>query len=134
MSQWQNLRFSAWLYRIAGNSIADYYRDASQRKALGKELRYAGCVSNETTESEVVRLEAELREEAMLLRLQQILQTLPVLQQEAISLRFFEKKQLKEIAEILGKKEESVKTLLYRGVEKLRKEMIPDSSWEDDDG
>jgi RNA polymerase sigma-70 factor (ECF subfamily) len=41
--------------------------------------------------------------------------------QEVIVLRFFEDKQLKEIGEILGKREGTVKSLLHRGLEKLRK-------------
>jgi len=35
-------------------------------------------------------------------------------------LRFFEKKKLKEISEILGKKEGTIKSLVHRGLEKLK--------------
>jgi RNA polymerase sigma-70 factor (ECF subfamily) len=40
--------------------------------------------------------------------------------QEVITLKFFEKKKLKEISEILGKKEGTIKSLLHRGLEKLK--------------
>ena len=41
--------------------------------------------------------------------------------QEVIVLRFFEDKPVKEIGEILGKSEGTVKSLLHRGLEKLAK-------------
>lgn len=49
------------------------------------------------------------------------LKTLPVKYQEVIALRYFEGKDIKEISEILDKSEGTVKSLLARGLEKLRK-------------
>jgi len=49
------------------------------------------------------------------------LKTLPVKYQEVISLRYFEGKDYKEITEILNINEGTLKSLLSRGVEKLRK-------------
>jgi DNA-directed RNA polymerase specialized sigma24 family protein len=37
-----------------------------------------------------------------------------------IALRFFEKKQINEIAQILAKREGTIKSLLHRAVERLR--------------
>jgi RNA polymerase sigma-70 factor, ECF subfamily len=48
------------------------------------------------------------------------LKKLNVKYQEVISLRYFEKKAILEIAEILDKKEGTVKSLLSRGLEKLK--------------
>jgi len=48
------------------------------------------------------------------------LKTLPVAYQEVIALRYFEGKELKEICLILNMKEGTLKSLLSRGVEKLR--------------
>lgn len=39
--------------------------------------------------------------------------------QEVISLKFFEGKSIKEICQILGKKEGTVKSLIHRGLKKL---------------
>jgi RNA polymerase sigma-70 factor (ECF subfamily) len=49
------------------------------------------------------------------------LKTLPVKYQEVISLRYFEGKENKEIVEILNINEGTLKSLLSRGLEKLRK-------------
>ena len=48
---------------------------------------------------------------------------LSVKYQEVLTLRYFENKQIKEISEILGKREGTVKSLLHRGLEKLRRLM-----------
>jgi RNA polymerase sigma-70 factor, ECF subfamily len=121
--KWQNLHFSAWLYRIAGNEIADTYRSSHREMVLSGELACSLGDMTGCAEEEVARLESELREEADLLSLHQAVSALPANYQEVISLRYFEKKHFKEIGEILGKKEETVKTLLYRGLDKLRKQM-----------
>ncbi|MBS3950794.1 MAG: RNA polymerase sigma factor, partial [Peptococcaceae bacterium] len=49
---------------------------------------------------------------------------LPIKYQEVLSLRYFGEKSLKEICEILGKSEGTVKSLLHRGIEKLKKDHI----------
>jgi RNA polymerase sigma-70 factor (ECF subfamily) len=46
---------------------------------------------------------------------------LPSIYQEVISLKYFEKKQINEICIILGKREGTVKSLLNRGLKKLKK-------------
>ena len=43
--------------------------------------------------------------------------------QEVIALRYFESKDIREIGEILNKPEGTVKSLLLRGLEKLRQDM-----------
>jgi len=43
--------------------------------------------------------------------------------QEVITLKFFEKKKIREMVKILGKKEGTIKSLLHRGLEKLREKM-----------
>jgi RNA polymerase sigma-70 factor, ECF subfamily len=48
---------------------------------------------------------------------------LPFIYQEVIALKFFERKKIQEMVKILGKKEGTIKSLLHRGVEKLREKM-----------
>ena len=45
---------------------------------------------------------------------------LPIKYQDVIMLRYFERKSVKEIAEILNKKEGTVKSLLSRGIRRLK--------------
>ncbi len=65
-------------------------------------------------------LESELYKHDQFLKVLDILKTLPVKYQEVISLRYFEGKENKEIAEILNLNEGTLKSLVSRGLEKLR--------------
>lgn len=65
-------------------------------------------------------LEAELEKHENFLKVVRALKTLPIKYQEVIALRYFEGKENKEIAAILGLREGTLKSLLSRGIEKLR--------------
>lgn len=65
-------------------------------------------------------IELEVKHHGEFLKVQKYLAQLDIRYQEVLSLRYFEKKSIIEIAEILGKKEGTVKSLLSRGIEKLR--------------
>jgi RNA polymerase sigma-70 factor (ECF subfamily) len=52
------------------------------------------------------------------------LKELNIKYQEVISLRYFEQRSVKEIAVILDKKEGTVKSLLSRGITKLKEKIL----------
>ena len=121
--RWRNVSFSSWLYRIANNEVNQYFRKAEYRKSMSlEELQEQGFepISSHDLESELMEAQEELGKYQDFLEIQARLVQLPARYQEVIALRFFEKKQIKEIAEILGKKEGTVKSLLSRALEKLR--------------
>jgi len=72
---------------------------------------------------EVIEAEEELRRHEDFLLLHENISKLPIKYQDVITLRFFENKQIKEIGEILGKREGTIKSLLHRGLKKLKKLM-----------
>jgi len=115
--------FSAWLYRIAGNEINNGYRRDARLQRLKQELQsFAGDPDNLVAE-EIARAEEDLQKHEDFLELHRNISQLPMKYQEVIALRFFEEKPLKEIGLILGKSEGTVKSLLYRGLDKLRRLM-----------
>jgi RNA polymerase sigma factor (sigma-70 family) len=77
-------------------------------------------LSDPSPEVEIAQAEEELQEHEEFLTLHEAIAKLPIKYQEVITLRFFEKKRLKEIGEILGKREGTTKSLLHRGLERLR--------------
>ena len=120
---WRNISFSSWLYKIASNEINQHFRKAEYKKSLSLEkLQEDGFepVSAHDPESELIEAQEELKQHQDFLEIQEKIVRLPAKYQEVITLRFFEQKQIKEIGEILGKKEGTVKSLLHRAVEKLR--------------
>ncbi len=116
--RWQNIPFSAWLYRIANNEIANYFRKNKYKPVSLEKIPEPIAISNPS--NEILEAEQELKRHQDFLMLQEKISKLPIKYQEVITLRFFEKKKIKEIAEILGKKEGTIKSLLHRGLKKLR--------------
>jgi RNA polymerase sigma-70 factor (ECF subfamily) len=120
---WRGVPFSSWLYRIATNEIANSFRGKGRREALIEKVTNSTSLSDVSVEVEITRAEEELQKHEEFLALHENIAKLPLKYQEVITLRFFEKKQLKEIGTILGKREGTVKSLLHRGLAKLRKHM-----------
>jgi RNA polymerase sigma-70 factor (ECF subfamily) len=121
--RWRNVSFSSWLYKIASNEINQYFRKAEYKKSISlEELQEQGfeLLSPHDPESELIEAQEKLQQHEDFLEIQAKIVQLPAKYQEVIALRFFEKKQIKEIAEILGKREGTIKSLLHRAVEKLR--------------
>jgi len=121
--RWRNISFSSWLYKIAANEINQYFRKAEYKKSVSlEELQEQGfeLISSHNPESELIEAQEKLKQHQDFLEIQGKVVRLPAKYQEVIALRFFEQKQIKEISEILGKKEGTIKSLLYRAVEKLR--------------
>ena len=117
---WRGVPFSSWLYRIAANEIANSFRGNRRRQVLTEEVSDLVNQSSPSPEIEIAQAEEELRKHVEFLALHDAITKLPPKYQEVITLRFFENKHLKEIGEILGKKEGTIKSLLHRGLERLR--------------
>jgi RNA polymerase sigma-70 factor, ECF subfamily len=121
--RYRGFPFSSWLYRIATHEIANYFRKSKQGQLSLEEVFDSISLSNASPETELVEAEAELKRHEEYLTLHENISRLSIKYQEVITLRFFENKQVKEIGEILGKREGTIKSLLHRGLEKLRELM-----------
>lgn len=121
--KWRNISILYWLYRIATNELNRYYKS---RKYLPESLNriyeeYGFDITDYTNaETEKIKLEEELQKKQEFVKLNEVIKGLSLKYQDVISLRYFEQKSIKEIAIILGKKEGTIKSLLSRGVEKLK--------------
>jgi len=121
--RWRNISFSSWLYKIATNEVNQYFRKFEYKRSVSlEELQEQGFepVSPHDPESELIEAQEKLKQHQDFLEIQKRIVQLPAKYQEVIALRFFEQKQIKEISEILGKKEGTIKSLLHRAVERLR--------------
>lgn len=115
--KWKRNSFSSWLYKIASNEIVNFYRKRKKFISLEKIPEIATL---NTPLEEIIKAQKELEKCKDFLELHKEILKLPLKYQEVIVLRFFEKKKIKEICEILGKKEGTVKSLLHRAIKKLR--------------
>jgi RNA polymerase sigma-70 factor, ECF subfamily len=119
--EWRNVPISAWLFRIATNEINLYFRNSKYSPAcLDDTNLHLYLAYEEGIETEKAALEKALQENEEFLMIQKQLLQLDIKYQEVIALRFFEEKSIKEISTILSKKEGTIKSLLSRGLEKLR--------------
>ncbi|MFN7035025.1 MAG: RNA polymerase sigma factor [Bellilinea sp.] len=113
----RGLPFSAWLYRIAHNLVANWHRDNKRRKEVPLEdhaytIRHGG----EHPESALVKGQ-EIE------HLVKVLQKLPEDRQTLIILKFVERLSNEEIAQIMGRSEGAIKSLYHRTLIALRDEL-----------
>ena len=121
--QWRGISLSSWLYRIATNELNQYYRRSKYKPQSLQQLLENPQMEKllhqqESDEREVLEKELKAHNDYNLIRLN--LLKLDVKYQEVIALRYFEQKTNNEISIILNKNEGTVKSLLSRGLEKLR--------------
>jgi RNA polymerase sigma-70 factor (ECF subfamily) len=113
--KWRGAPFAAWLFRIAGNAIAD------QRQRLLRESRQASSlqpVGGGSSEPEV-----DLEQVETVARVYQLVDQLPWDQRHVIRLRFAEEKSIREIAQQLSRSEGAIKQLQFRALQNLRARM-----------
>ena len=109
----RGLPFSAWLYRIAHNLVANWYRDNSRRRevSLDERLLISGFV--EHPESNLIRIE----ERELLMYL---IRRLSADRQQLIILKFVDQMTNAEIGKIMGRTEGAIKSLYHRTLLALR--------------
>ncbi len=112
----RGLPFSAWLYRIAHNLVANWHRDNSRKKEIPLEDGMLSWQKGEHPEHELLRLEE--RE-----RLLRVIRCLPADRQQLLILKFVEHLSNAEIGQIMGRTEGAVKSLYHRTLSSLREEL-----------
>lgn len=113
----RGLPFSAWLYRIAHNMVANWLRDHSRRKVIPlDELVLARQHSGVVPESQA---EANEEQEALL----DAIRRLPADRQQLLILKLLEGMSNAEIGQIMGRSVGAIKSLYYRTLVDLREEL-----------
>lgn len=108
--------FSAWLYRIAHNLVANWHRDRSRRPAISLEAVQIGAESGQVGDGVAARALAAQEVRAAIRGLDADRQALLVL-------KFSEGLTNAEIGAVLGRSEGAVKSLYHRTLLALRDEL-----------
>jgi len=101
--------FSSWLYRIARNTVIDYYRSKREEVPFATEPPTLAEEEGLTPEQLLLRRE-EVKE------LQHAIARLPEEQQQVIILRFVEGLSHVQVSEIMGKSEGACRVIQHRAL------------------
>lgn len=112
----KGLPFSAWLYRIAHNLMANWHRDRARRPVIALDELITGSLPEEYPEFLMERADSERL-------LQSVIRELDNTRQELLVLKFAEGLSNAEIGGIMGRSEGAVKSLYHRTLLQMRKEM-----------
>jgi RNA polymerase sigma-70 factor (ECF subfamily) len=119
--KYTGISVKVWLYRIATNEVNLYFRHKQKYNSVFDRLNIKDMnIFNNYMDEDRNGIETELQKHNQFVAVLKELKTMPVKYQEVIALRYFEGKTNKEIAEILNINEGTLKSLLSRGLEKLR--------------
>ncbi len=108
--------FSAWLYRIAHNLVANWHRDHGRKQEVPLDDLPALQDRGEHPEKSLVHSQEQ---EALL----QIIRKLPPERQHLLILKFVENMSNVEIGKVMGKSQGAVKSLYHRTLLALRDQL-----------
>ncbi len=112
----RGLPFSAWLYRIAHNLVANWHRSNSRRKSvqLDEVITAASSAANPGVIVEQQEMHAVLME---------AIRDLPEDRQQLLILKFVDRLPNAQIGQIMGRSESSIKSLYHRTLRSLRTDL-----------
>jgi len=112
----RGIPFSAWLYRIAHNAVANWYRDRHRHQMVSLDVLVGYSREEDRPEDATQALE----EKRALLR---AIRRLPAERQQLLILKFSEGLTNAQIGQIMGRSEGAVKSLYHRTLLALREEL-----------
>ena len=112
----RGIPFSAWLYRIAHNLVANWHRDRGRRQIISLEEYIGNGPSGEAPEYLV---EATEEQDSLLAAIRR----LPEDRQQLLILKYVERLSNAEIGAIMSRTEGAVKSLYHRTLLALREEL-----------
>lgn len=114
--------FTAWVFRIAGNEINQYFRLENRYKMIDGTVFEPGDDSKA-----VMEIEKKIDSDQHLMVLNKAIRRLKPVYQEIINLRYFEDLSYEEISEIMKKNESTIRVYSKRAREDLEKILKADA-------
>jgi RNA polymerase sigma-70 factor (ECF subfamily) len=116
--------FSAYLYRIAHNIVANWHRDTGRRQIVS----FDNLSITMPRQQEPIAVAERKDEQEQLL---QAVRQLPPERQQLLILKLVEQMSNAEIAEVMGRTEGAIKSLYHRTLVALREELTSEDGNED---
>jgi RNA polymerase sigma-70 factor, ECF subfamily len=122
--EWRGIPLSAWLYRLAANKVADYYRAVYRRPEVG--LDQAADLAADSPS-----LDRRLHQALVRSQLNQAIETLSEADRQVIDLIYFDDLSREEAAEILDCRVDNVYVRLHRALKRLKTQLLQQGSSDD---
>jgi len=120
--------FGNWLFKIATNEINMHFRKNRNIISLDNNnsnlAERIPCSEASLPDTEIILAQKELQRKEEFLRVNKELRKLKIEYQTVITLKYFEKKKIEQISQILDKPEGTVKSWIHRGLKELRETLI----------
>jgi len=120
------LPFSAWLYRIAHNLVANYHRDHARKQEISLDNVPGQILLQTHHRPEIDAIHSQEVDDLLA-----TIRKLSPIRQELLILKFVDQLSNAEIGKILRKSEGAVKSLYHRTLIELREIMITQEEGED---
>jgi RNA polymerase sigma-70 factor (ECF subfamily) len=112
----RGLPFSAWLFRIAHNLVANWHRDRGRRRFLSLDRLWSHSREGDTPEAHVEQAETQEALWAAISRL-------PAERRDLLLYKFSSRLSNVEIGQLMDKSEGAIKSLYFRTLAALRKDL-----------
>lgn len=121
--RWRGTPFASWLFRIAHNLVADYWKKKSRERtaAVAPGDIDEAVAAPAADPAELAEMEFDMK------RLAAACEQLSDGQREVISLRFAGGLSVAEAAKVMGRSEGAVKVLQHAALVKLRRILVPEA-------
>jgi RNA polymerase sigma-70 factor, ECF subfamily len=116
--EWRGVPFGAWLFRIARNTLNDYYGASAKHRTFDIDTAYGVSEDEEKTSPHKKAAKGELAE-----KVKEILKDLPERELNVVQLKFFSEMSNREIMDITGLSESHVAVILYRTLRKIKPDL-----------
>jgi len=116
--EWRGVPFGAWLFRIARNTLNDYYGASAKHRTTDIDTAYGVSEDEEKTSPHKKAAKEELAE-----KVKEVLKVLPERDLNVIRLKFFSEMSNREIMDITGLSESNVAVILYRALRKIKPDL-----------
>ncbi|MCK5460937.1 sigma-70 family RNA polymerase sigma factor [Candidatus Gracilibacteria bacterium] len=115
----KNTGFTAWIFKVAHNTIIDFYRKQKELLGIGEENKNDFFMT--LPDEKNLRPDEEVLKKEEAKNIKKFLQKLSPLHREILELKFLEEFSNKEIVKITGKSEGNVRIIQLRALRELRK-------------
>lgn len=116
--KWQGVPFAAWVFKIARNTLNDYYYKTNRTKISDIDEAFDIKEDEEKTSPHKKAAQEELSA-----TVKKVMTQLPEREVEVLQLKFFSQLSNREIVHVTGLSESNVAVILYRTLRKIKPDL-----------